>query len=228
MENQNTTHDNKETNQNQVNNFLIPARKKLYRSPYNSIVLGVASGIAEYLNISPLFIRVLFVFTALLGGWGIIAYVISLFLIPEHPSIKIKGKFARLNSPSFLGFVLVIIGLYNWIPPFGIFRYLDAYNYSDSILFGLAGIALGGFILIKGKVNHETKPNRPKKLYRSKDERRLLGVCKGFAVYLDADVNIIRMLLIFLSFVTLGLTAILYLVIGYFIPNEISEVVVNE
>lgn len=223
MDNQNTSPNQEEEQQEPVNRYLIPVRKKLYRSPYNSMLLGVASGIAEYLNVSPIFIRVLFVFTALLGGWGIIAYVISLFLIPEHPSVKAKGKFSRLNSPKFLGFILVIIGLYNWLPPFGLFKYIDAYNYADSILFAIGGIVFGLFLLTKGKLTSEIEVNKSKTLYRSREGRRLLGICQGLSVYMNTDVNIIRMLWLLLAFLTLGLAAVLYLVIGYFIPVKEME-----
>lgn len=229
MDNQNTTQNSDEEKREEVNNYLIPVRKKLYRSPKNSILLGVASGIAEYLNVSPIFIRVLFIFTALLGGWGIIAYAICLFLIPEHPSIKAQGKFSRLSSRKFLGFIIIIIGVYNWIPPFGIFKYIDAYNYFDSILFAMGAIILGLFILVKGKKEEdEVAIPKPKKLYRSKEERRLLGVCKGMATYMDTDVNILRMLWILLSFVTLGSAALFYFIIGYFMLVEESEVIIDD
>jgi len=229
MDYQNTNHNDEESKKEEVNQYLVPASRKLYRSPNNAILLGVASGIAEYLNVSPVFIRMLFVFTSLLGGWGIIAYVISLFLIPEHPSIKAQGKFSRFNSSKLLGFALIVIGLYNWIPPFGVFKYVDAYNYSDSLLFAIGAIVLGLYILWKGKKeNSEEGISKPNKLYRSRNDRRLLGVCKGLANYMDVDVNVLRMLWILLSFVTLGFAVIFYLIVGYFIPNEYSEVITNE
>lgn len=228
MENQNTTPNNNENKKEELNNYLIPAPKKLYRSPHNAILLGVASGLAEYLNVSVVFIRILFVFTALLGGWGIIAYVVCMFLIPEHPSVKAKGKFTRLNSPKFLGFIFVVVGIYNWIPPFGVFRYFDAFNYADSLLFAVLSITFGLFVLLKGKRKEDDVPiHKPVKLYRAKSGKRLLGICEGLSNYMDTDVNIIRMVWILLSFITLGIAALFYFVIGYFIPIE-KEAAVSE
>lgn len=57
--------------------------KKLYRSN-NRIIGGVCAGIAEYLDIDPTVIRLLWViFTLLSIGVGIIAYIIAWIIIPE-------------------------------------------------------------------------------------------------------------------------------------------------
>ncbi|HHW54355.1 MAG: PspC domain-containing protein [bacterium] len=41
-----------------------------------------------------------------------------------------------------------------------------------------------------------------KKLYRSKEQRMLAGVCGGLAEYLDLDVTILRLALAFIIFFT--------------------------
>ena len=59
--------------------------KKLYRNPQNKIIAGVCSGLAEYINIDPTIVRVIWALVALSGA-GIIAYLICALIIPEKPS----------------------------------------------------------------------------------------------------------------------------------------------
>lgn len=212
-----------------VNHYLIPSRKKLYRSPYNSILLGISGGIAEYMNVNPLLVRALFVITAVLGGWGIIAYVICAFLIPEHPSEKAKGRFSRIRSSKILGVVLIGIGIYFYLPTFGIFRVFSLFSFSSSLFFALSLILIGVYFLLnRNEILAADFVGNPNQFYRAKKHRRLLGVCEGFSIYSGMDVNIIRMSWVLLTFFTLGIAALFYIIVGYFIPNEVSEVTENE
>lgn len=58
--------------------------KKLYRSRVSKTIAGVCGGLAEYLNMDPTIVRVLWV---LLSFWGpgLIAYIIMACIIPEAP-----------------------------------------------------------------------------------------------------------------------------------------------
>ena len=55
--------------------------KRLYRSRSNRWLAGVCGGIAEYFNIDPLVIRLLFL---LLVGPSWIAYLLCVILIPKE------------------------------------------------------------------------------------------------------------------------------------------------
>lgn len=59
--------------------------KKLYRSRNNRTLGGVCQGLAEYLNLDPTIIRIGWVLFTLLGGAGLIAYLVCLLIIPEAP-----------------------------------------------------------------------------------------------------------------------------------------------
>lgn len=59
--------------------------KKLYRNPDNKILAGVCSGLADYINIDPTIIRVIWALVGLSGA-GIVAYLVCALLIPEKPS----------------------------------------------------------------------------------------------------------------------------------------------
>jgi phage shock protein C len=59
--------------------------KRLYRSRDERMLGGVSGGLAAYLNTDPTLIRLLFVLFALLGGPGIIAYLIMWIVVPLEP-----------------------------------------------------------------------------------------------------------------------------------------------
>lgn len=59
--------------------------KKLYRNTENKILAGVCSGIADYFDIDPTLVRLGWVLFSLLGGSGLLAYIIAAIIIPDAP-----------------------------------------------------------------------------------------------------------------------------------------------
>lgn len=59
--------------------------KKLYRSAKDKKLGGVCGGIAEYVEIDATIIRLAWVLFTLLGGAGILAYIIALLVMPNPP-----------------------------------------------------------------------------------------------------------------------------------------------
>ena len=59
--------------------------KKLYKSNTNKTLDGVCAGIGEYFNIDATVIRLAWVVFSLLGGSGILAYIICAIIIPRKP-----------------------------------------------------------------------------------------------------------------------------------------------
>jgi phage shock protein C len=59
--------------------------KKLYRSMKNKMLGGVSAGLGEYFAIDPTIVRLGFVALALLGGPGIVIYVIMWLVVPPEP-----------------------------------------------------------------------------------------------------------------------------------------------
>lgn len=58
--------------------------KKLYRSMMDKKLCGVCGGIGEYFDIDPTVIRVAWILFALLGGCGLLAYLICAIVIPQQ------------------------------------------------------------------------------------------------------------------------------------------------
>lgn len=60
-----------------------------------------------------------------------------------------------------------------------------------------------------------------KKLYRSKKDRKLCGICGGLAQYIDLDSTIIRLIVVVLSLCTAIVGALLvYIIAALIIPEE--------
>ena len=63
--------------------------KRLYRSGKDKILGGVCGGIAEYFNVDPVIIRLLWVFFALVSmGAGILIYLVAWVIVPRNPKHK--------------------------------------------------------------------------------------------------------------------------------------------
>ena len=57
-------------------------KKRLYRDPDNAIVAGIASGIANYFDIDPVIVRLIFVISIFFNGLGLLAYIILWLVVP--------------------------------------------------------------------------------------------------------------------------------------------------
>lgn len=61
--------------------------KKLYRSARERMLGGVAAGVAEYFDVDPTIVRLVFVLSVFVGGAGIIAYIIMWIIVPQGPFV---------------------------------------------------------------------------------------------------------------------------------------------
>ena len=69
------------------------SENKLVRSQSDRMFFGVAAGIADYVNLDPVIVRLIFVLLALSGGPGILIYIIMAIIMPEGDS-----PVAKVNS----------------------------------------------------------------------------------------------------------------------------------
>ena len=67
-------------------------KKKLYRSAKDRKIAGVCGGIAEYLNMDPTVVRILWAIISLFAFVGVVAYAVCAFIIPEEPSNIIDAE----------------------------------------------------------------------------------------------------------------------------------------
>ena len=84
--------------------------RRLYRSRRNRMVAGVCGGLGEYLGVDPTLIRLAWVFLILAGGFGLIAYLLAVVIIPEAGGGEpIEDLILRLPG---LKLLLVLLGVF--------------------------------------------------------------------------------------------------------------------
>lgn len=105
--------------------------KKLYKSSNDKVLGGVCGGIGEYFAVDSVIIRLLWVVFTLMGGAGLIAYIIAAIIIPENPSGgHIEDNYTRTEG-------------YGSSP-----EQKDS-SRNTSIVLGVIFLLFGGFVLIK-------------------------------------------------------------------------------
>lgn len=63
------------------------AMKKLYRSNADRVLAGVCGGIGEYFGIDPTLLRLGFAALFVLGGSGLLAYILAAVIIPKEGAV---------------------------------------------------------------------------------------------------------------------------------------------
>jgi phage shock protein C len=61
--------------------------RKLYRSRTNRKLAGICGGLGRYFNVDATLLRVLFVLLAVLGGSGLVLYLVLWVIIPSEPQV---------------------------------------------------------------------------------------------------------------------------------------------
>lgn len=60
-------------------------RERLYRSRTDRVLFGVAGGMADWLDVDPSVVRLVWAILVLFGGAGLLLYIICALVIPEEP-----------------------------------------------------------------------------------------------------------------------------------------------
>jgi len=82
--------------------FSTPGYNRMYRDPDRRIIGGVCSGMGAYWNIEPWIVRVIFLILAMMGGLGILIYLILYIVLPEAKTtaqkIEMKGDPVNIHN----------------------------------------------------------------------------------------------------------------------------------
>ncbi len=229
--------------ENQTNtpdsNTTPQSPRRLYKSRRDKMIDGVCGGIAEYFEIDPTIVRILWVLITLAGGSGIFLYIAAMIVMPANPehigfnqSQMIRPKF---DHRRFWGILLILLGAFILISNLGIFAAFSWWSISWKIIFPVtiigAGIALI-FVEMKNRSHGEPpltdstnteapfSPPPKKELVRSVRDRKIFGVCGGVAKYLDVDSTIVRIVYLILIFASFGWALLLYIILTLLMPEE--------
>ena len=124
--------------------------RQLYRSSHNKVIAGVCGGVAEYFEIDPTIVRVVWLLLAFPGGIGLLAYIVCWLVMPESNTL-LRGSDQHYENShqsredldknrKILGIALIIIG--------SVFLFDRFFGWFDmAVIVPLAVIVIGIFVL---------------------------------------------------------------------------------
>lgn len=93
---------NEDSGRNQRSEYANGARRRLYRDTENAVLGGVCSGLAAYLNVGVVLIRVVIFFLIWFGGSGLLIYILCWIIIPEARTaaqrLEMKGEDVTIDN----------------------------------------------------------------------------------------------------------------------------------
>lgn len=70
----------------------METKKRLYRSRTDRQIAGVCSGLAEYFDLDPSIVRLIFLLMTVMGGPGLILYIVLAIVVPEETLDRYQEK----------------------------------------------------------------------------------------------------------------------------------------
>ena len=88
-----------EDNPSASDKFSSPHYHRMYRDPDHRIIGGVCAGMGAYWNVEAWIVRIIFFILAMMGGLGILIYLVLYIVLPEARTTaqKIEMKGAPVN-----------------------------------------------------------------------------------------------------------------------------------
>lgn len=233
---------------------------RLYKSRTERMIDGVCGGLAEFFKLDVTLVRIAWVLLTLLGGSGILLYLVAMFVMPVNPEPVPANAAAQARSTGanakFWGILLVVIGILWLLRNLDIPYYLHWWGFSWDYMLPVILIMAGVAFLFGGRSGMLKEPEpaatgtgeassaeasrpvpspgdagaqpgqaaasvwTPARLYKSRSERKLFGVCGGIATYLNVDPTIIRILFVVGALASCGFMILLYIAMAIIVPNE--------
>ncbi len=190
--------------------------RRVYKAGEGRIVDGVCAGIANYLGIEPLWVRIGWVALGLLGGIGAVVYIVAMIIFPRSPDLA--PPLADARSRRLIGaIILVFFGLF-FLLTGGIGRYdfWEPWRIAWYIFLPLSLIAGGGVILL----TYMEQSSHTKVLSRSLTDRKFLGVCGGLGSYFGRDPNLIRFIFATVTILSRGVGILVYVIMAILLGEE--------
>jgi len=221
--------------------------KRLTKSRADRMIDGVCSGIAHYAGIDPTLIRLLFVLMIFLGGLGVVLYIVGMIIMPTVPAAAGPAAQSMAAKPAdkntmFWGFLLIGVGIIWIMGNLG----FTLWHHWWSVQWGIALPALlilAGVAFLFGGRNSITTPSTaapseaapepaaagpapipPHRLFRSRKDKKLAGVCGGLGEYTNVDPTIVRILFIVAGLASFGFTILVYIVMAIVVPKDVPAV----
>jgi phage shock protein C len=214
--------------------------KRLYRATRDKMLCGVCGGVADYFGLDVNIVRVVWAASVLIGGVGLMAYLLVCVIVPKHPNPDTEKAPEKAANPNLLwGLVLILAGAFflmerwNWWGfdgPFHLHWRWFPFGHLG-FLFPIALIIVGIYYIFRvyGKDNNATPAttqpesggqSMQKRLTRSTAEKMIGGVCGGLAEYFNIDPSFVRIGFALLTLATglfFGVAA--YIIMMFVVPE---------
>ena len=218
-------------------------KKPLTLSRTDKKIAGVCGGFAEYLNLDPTLVRVLWIFLTIFGGSGIILYIIAYFVIPlnSHQTPAMPSSGGNSQAANIVGGILVFVGLILLLDNLDFFHFHRWMRMSWEFLLPVMLIGAGVYMLMRRRADipppsdtgttasgttegrnstGQTQSGQTRRLERSLLDRKFLGVCGGLGNYLGIDPTIVRILFVMFVLMSFGFGFVLYFILFLIMPEE--------
>jgi phage shock protein PspC (stress-responsive transcriptional regulator) len=218
---------------------MAPAAKdqkarRLTKSRKDKIIDGVCAGVAEYLGIDAVVVRIVWGFSIVLGGLGAWLYIASMILIPADPEpVQSKEEDRRKHGTGFvLGVLLILFGalvLSHHFHPicFRPFPFFFGWHPFGIRILPVCLIA-AGLAILSGSFSTSPPGKRGKRaagrLACSSTDRKIGGVCGGLAGSLGVDPSVVRLIAVVLLMANAPVFLALYAMLWIVLPKTRDDV----
>ena len=214
--------------------------RRLCKSRADRMLDGVCGGVAGYFGLDSTLVRLAWVLLILVGGMGILLYLVAMIIMPtDRGETAVPPVAVRERNSKFWGILLVVVGTVWFLGNLGLPLWHHWWGLAWDIVLPVLLILAGVAFLFGGRNSFgavsvtpgagpgsespaaETLPPPLRtRLYKSRTERKLFGVCGGIAAYFSADPTIVRLLFIIASFASFGFMLLLYVIMAIVTPRE--------
>jgi len=204
---------------------------RLRKSATDRVIDGVCGGVASYLKIDVTLVRIGWVLSTLAGGVGIILYLAAMVIMPSPvPNENEPKQGSKAVTYLIAGVFLVACGLIWLLAVADILPFHSIARISWKALFPLLLVFAGLFLLFRrrntpiaeSREQEESSggPSGLRKLYRSRVDKKLFGVCGGLGVHFGVDPVFVRILFVAFAIASFGLAIVAYLLLSILVPEE--------
>ncbi len=127
--------------------YARPARLTRRARGQERVIGGVAGGLADYFGVDPLLVRLAFAGLSLLGGGGIVLYVLGWIFIPERGEGEVPGRARRVDAAKYLGIGLIAIAALILVDDIGFGSGDGGFGPLEHLFFATILVGLGVFLL---------------------------------------------------------------------------------
>jgi len=130
--------------------------RRLYRCRHDKILAGVAAGVAEFFDLDPSLVRILFLVSIFFGGIGLLLYIAMAIIVPLEPVSADEAAEAAVvpeghrHAPrgagpwtTIVGVVLILFGTLTLVD-----RFLPAWDLEHFIVPAFA-IGVGAYLVAR-------------------------------------------------------------------------------